>query len=502
MPLFKKRTRLSKVNTRHLLDDVADGYKHSIEQTIIVEAVANALDAGASSIAFDTSSKPSSLTVIDNGVGMNEAEFESYHDLAQSAKVRGEGIGFAGLGAKLAHKLSSKIKTDTKSKGYEAGSDWSWHADDLKFNTRRARIESGGTKVQYLIGDRSSVLLDPQWIENTLVEHFGPLLEQELANFYVWHATYPNGVDFSVNGTQLQKRLLVNNIETTAYRDVPPMRGKRSIGKGVLVLSKNKLPEEHQGIALTTHGKVITRLTFGLSPADADKITGWIEIPELVKCLTLNKQDFMSHGQLGQRFRRLRDQAKKIYSEWLSEIGRNVDQKEIRNAPRRLENELAELAKLVPEIDLLLGRRTEARIPIRSPNGVETAEESQGTLLTDGPGSAGSGEGDIPVDIGSEDGKSLTPAAAGAIPIKRRNRKTRKGPRVQLVREPRRSDMSWIDSESVMINIAHPAYAKSQRERQVRYHQRNAALIALCDAASDTAGLKLLKVALSRWGKQ
>lgn len=41
------------------------------------------------------------VEVVDNGVGMNPSEFEIYHDIAATTKIRGKGIGFAGVGIKL-----------------------------------------------------------------------------------------------------------------------------------------------------------------------------------------------------------------------------------------------------------------------------------------------------------------------------------------------------------------------------------------------------------------
>ena len=38
---------------------------------------------------------------MDDGAGMRRRELARYHDIASSTKVRGEGIGFAGVGIKL-----------------------------------------------------------------------------------------------------------------------------------------------------------------------------------------------------------------------------------------------------------------------------------------------------------------------------------------------------------------------------------------------------------------
>ena len=96
-----RKSNLSKVNARHLLDDLASGYTYALEEAVLVELIANSLDAKCSNVYIDLSTQSSTLTVRDDGQGMDPDAFEKYHDLAESRKERGSGIGFAGLGAKL-----------------------------------------------------------------------------------------------------------------------------------------------------------------------------------------------------------------------------------------------------------------------------------------------------------------------------------------------------------------------------------------------------------------
>src|SRR3990172_4877362 len=144
MQLFAKK-RLSRINARRLLDDMASMYSHPIEDTVLIEAIANSLDAGCSCVSLETERAKATLTVRDDGRGMTEAEFDLYHDLAESRKVRGHGIGFAGLGAKLAHQVATRVRTDTRCDTYSGGSDWYWNGDDLEFVTRRCRMKGAGT---------------------------------------------------------------------------------------------------------------------------------------------------------------------------------------------------------------------------------------------------------------------------------------------------------------------------------------------------------------------
>lgn len=88
----------TRVDLQHLLEDLRDACTGSLEETILTEVVANALDSGATRVRLLTGAVSATLTVIDDGRGMQRRELARYHDVATSTKRRGEGIGFAGRG--------------------------------------------------------------------------------------------------------------------------------------------------------------------------------------------------------------------------------------------------------------------------------------------------------------------------------------------------------------------------------------------------------------------
>ena len=63
--------------------------------------MANSLDSGAAMIRLFTDAAGRTLTVIDNGSGMQRRDLARFHNIASSTKTHGEGIGFAGVGIKL-----------------------------------------------------------------------------------------------------------------------------------------------------------------------------------------------------------------------------------------------------------------------------------------------------------------------------------------------------------------------------------------------------------------
>jgi len=114
----------SNVNFRKLIKDLADMYNYPIPEVILVELVANALDARATIVDIYYDIENSILEVSDNGEGMNEKQFKEYHDFAAELKIRGDSIGFAGLGAKISFNCASMVSTETKSQHFSGASVW------------------------------------------------------------------------------------------------------------------------------------------------------------------------------------------------------------------------------------------------------------------------------------------------------------------------------------------------------------------------------------------
>jgi hypothetical protein len=343
-------------------------------------------------------------------------------------------------------------------------------------------------------------------LANCLRKHYGPLLEPVLLQQYINQGVYPGGVEFHVGGAPLQPRMILDegNIKFSAYRDIYASRGKRVIGRAFFALAKRPIPEDVRGVGLATMGKVIKHDPLGMNPRSFDRITGWAEVPGLVEYLTTNKLDFIDHGAPGARYRQLRAQVQKQYAAWLAELGENIDSAEAKRAPRTLERELAAIAKVLPELNYLFGHRERGKVPVPSASGAQSAQEVQGTLLTEGTG-AGPVEnprGDIPTGPGPNEGFHLEETMDGDVPTTQRPRVTRGGPRVQMVNEPTRSQMSWLDAGGVFVNTAHPAYIRAYREGNTTYHQRIAALVALCHGSSGDDPLELLERAMAAWGRR
>jgi hypothetical protein len=194
----------TRVDLRHLLEDLADAYPGSLEESILVEIVANALDSGAALVRFRTDHAARTLLVVDDGRGMSRRELSRYHDLATTSKQRGKGIGFAGVGIKLGLLACDEVTTETRSARSHAATSWhlaSKHKAPWRWiepDPSRLGSEVTGTAVTLRPANVLSPLLDGGYIEHVLTEHYRPLFEAAfdgiLAGFY------PGGVRFEVNG--------------------------------------------------------------------------------------------------------------------------------------------------------------------------------------------------------------------------------------------------------------------------------------------------------------
>ena len=114
----------TRVDLLHLLEDLRDAYPWSLEETIVTEIVANALDSRATTVALGTDPVAGTLTVVDDGKGMSRQALSRYHDLASSTKRRSRSIGFAGVGIKLGLLVADEVVTETRRKRTHLATSW------------------------------------------------------------------------------------------------------------------------------------------------------------------------------------------------------------------------------------------------------------------------------------------------------------------------------------------------------------------------------------------
>jgi hypothetical protein len=90
------------VDTDHLMVDLARMYDSGSEM-VVSEVFGNAVDISATKldVTLGTDSEGKYVKFVNNGPAMSKEDFVNYNTLARSSKQFGEGLGWAGIGAKL-----------------------------------------------------------------------------------------------------------------------------------------------------------------------------------------------------------------------------------------------------------------------------------------------------------------------------------------------------------------------------------------------------------------
>jgi hypothetical protein len=518
----------TRVDLQHLLEDLRDAYTGALEETILTEVVANGLDAGSTRIRLLTNPVDATLTIVDDGRGMQRRELARYHDVAASTKARGEGIGFAGVGIKLGLLVSREVVTETRRGAAHVATRWhlaSRHRAPWKWIPPPGLLASRGTAVRLTLTNQLSALLDAGYLEETVRRHFEPLLDPAFDALLRRH--YRDGVAFEVDGRKL------TGAEAPRSERVPisvRLGRRRTPSASGFIERHAQLATDREGIAISTFGKIIKRGWdwLGLAPAAGAHITGLIEAPDLAACLTLSKNDFIRTGARGASYLAYRKAIQEVISRQLAEWG-DASREEGRPRTARLERDLErvleDLADDFPLLRSLVDRRAggQKRLPMpgsgservpaslfanvpvgpevpgegpaSTPAGGATAEPPAGSSS---PGQESpprsleevppSGDQSLPENgpLAGHDGQRQADiaAAAGTLDtVAGRRRPARYGLLVQFESRPADSELGRLVDSTIWINDAHPAYTRSVASRSLGYHTALAVALALAPLA-------------------
>jgi len=468
MPLHE-----SSVNFQNLIRDLAEMYPFDIADVVVVELVANSLDAKATKISIEYSPQKKVLVVQDNGKGMSVSEFDEYHDFAAGLKTRGTGIGFAGLGAKVSFNIADRVITETKSKSFSSGSNWSLQSKKklLWEDIKPINLEQQGTRVEvHFKPDVIASYGSTETIIKLLQRHFMPLFDSKLLELYERLNLYSRNIRFIANSQVVQPGRLTESFNLTGIREFFPERKDKLFGYGYFGVSESEYPVASDvcGVMLCTYGKVIKADLFNQFPGSVGtKIFGIVEVPEFVKYLTTSKTDFIKRKNF-REFERLYDPIRKEFKDWLTTIG--IESPEISSTDEslELEKEIKKLVEDVPELSEFFGFWHRKNILKKDYKGDIPSIEKEGISSTfpigEGKKADGQGiydEGDIAGKTNVEDKEGNT----NASPI---SRKARGGPKIAFIDAPDRIDLGWIEGNNIVINSGHPSYIKVSSNPKTR----------------------------------
>ncbi len=516
----------TRVDLQHLLEDLRDAYSGSLEQSILTEVIANALDSGAGRIRIQTNAAEATLTVTDDGRGMKRRELARYHDIASSTKTRGETIGFAGVGIKLGLLVSRDVVTETRRGSKNVATRWhlkSKHRAPWKWIPPPGLVPERGTAVRLTLENPLSPLLDAGYITEAVRRHFEPLVDPafgELLRRY-----YPNGVAFEVDGASIAGA----PADSGERSPVAIRLGRRRLASAMGYLERHTagLREERQGIAISTLGKVIKRGWdwLGLTPAEAGRVSGLIEAPDLAACLTLSKSDFIRAGARGATYLAYRKAIQEVVSRQLATWGDARDE-EVKPRAQRLDRDLArvleDLADDFPLLRSLVDRRPGGQKRLPMPG--RGRERAPGALLADfRPETEPNGaepsvttpppKSDPPAPIGPDnqqpepeeplaDAEAMEPPAVAALSnVAGRRRPARYGLLVQFESRPGDPELARLVDSTLWINDAHPAYARAAASRATGYHVALSVALTLAPLAIGAEGEHaFITQFLAHWG--
>jgi len=487
----------TRVDLLHLLEDLRDAYPGAAEESILTEVVANSLDSGATTIAIAADPAGSTLTIVDDGVGMRRRDLARYHDVAATTKVRGDGIGFAGVGIKIGLLVSEEVLTESRLGKHHMATVWrlsSRHRAPWKWVPPPGLVGEHGTGVRLHLKNPLSPLLDPGFIEGALWRHFQPLLDPALAEILAAH--YPRGVRFVVNGRPLRQESW--EAPERAPIAVRLARKRKPSASGYLVRDRLPLAEERRGLAISTFGKVIKRGWdwLGITPSSPERVAGLIEAPALAQALTLNKADFIRAGARGAIYlayrKAIQEAVARQLAAWgdIREGGEQARRRAARPVERDLEAVLLDLAEEFPLLAALVERRAGGQRAL--PMGQARAKPGEGERL--GAVSARATElqpaqtavehPEEPESPEAEAPSPLTPAATLELPATRGPRRpARYGLSIQFEPRPEDPELARLVETTVWINEAHPAYRRAVASRSEGYHIAVASAMALASLA-------------------
>lgn len=518
----------TRVDLLHLLEDLRDVYPGSLEETILTEIVANALDSGARTLRFETDTEAATLAAIDDGSGMSRAALKRYHDLATTQKRRGKGIGFAGVGIKLGLLACHEVVTETRQGGRHAATTWRLqHRSRAPWSWTEPlhMVDGDGTAVLLRLSNPLSQLLDPGFVATTVLHHFQPLFEPEFLE--ILSGPYPEGLSVLVNDA-----VVVGPIRPAARHPLTIRIGRQRKPSGVGYLSRHDepLPEHERGLAISTLGKVIRRGWdwLGLTPAEPDRIEGLIEVPQLAEALTLSKGDFLRHGRRGQLYlsyrKAIQEAVARQLAAWGAEPPPPKRTRRTRPVERDLRKVLGELSEEFPVLATLAERRAggQRRLPLGDaasgrPSG--DGEWPSGEALTGTAGGRGNplpgtptpgpgGEGrDGAEGGGNEDGAGSGKPSEGTAHARlpgpgRRKRPATLSLDIRFESRPGEMALGRLVETTVWVNEAHPAYRRAAASRAEGYHLALTVASALAPLAVEPAEAQaFMHRFLARWGE-
>ena len=454
-----------KVDILKVIQNFVEMYPYPATDCLIIESIANCLDARASRIdigIYEDERGAKIYKIVDNGAGMTKKEFEdNYHALSISSKAKGDGIGFAGVGSKLYLVFLSageRITTETRSADFHSASQITVIDNEPKWAYIDKRTLFGtGTRYEVKLNEADSTQLTQDKITQIVQSYYNAILLGRYGNVvisYKGEPIKPWKPDL-VDGREKRLTFRIRAKEFQLH----------------LWLTKEELLER-QGLEIVVFGKKIRdnqwfELDYLAKSDYRKRITGQIFADGLAQLMTTNKCDFRVQAgpALWGSFRR---KAYDAFSDWLDEIGAMEETRIIETDPqlesmcKKLEREINQLLRdpVFHNFNPFLKAQPHPTL-IEEPTGDTQGQSVEGSQTTEGT-VVGPSEGGGIFVAGPNNGASIIESPDGNKQGTVAPRRIRHGIAINLKDEGENPKESWLTSEALVINTGHPVFMKSQ----------------------------------------
>ena len=452
---------------------------------------------------------------------MQRRDLARFHDVASSSKIRGQDIGFAGVGIKLGLLICEEVLTETRRGKTHVATTWhmaSRHRAPWKWVPPVGRVHERGTAVRLTLRNPLSPLLDPGFLETTLRRHFQPLLDSTFNDFLALH--YPDRVSIDVNQQGLSTQHPIAPLQ--APLEIRLLRKRKPSALGYLFREDKALPEDQRGIAISTFGKVIRRGWdwLAMTPNSAERIGGLTEVPELAACLTLNKGDFIRTGTRGAAYLAFRKAIQQAISRQLAEWGDapitspEAPPREVRPLQRDLAHLLEDLAMDFPLLSSLVEQRAggQKRLPLGGRGSISDGRSFVAASLTamqDGNRERMAMEPYVEttqaINSTVDEPSETLPDQEHGLQLPSRSgvhRPAHYGLDIQFEDRSHDPNLGRLVESTIWVNRAHPAYRRALASRSIGYHIALAVAMSLAPLAVEPSQQStFLLTFLTRWGQ-
>ena len=412
------------INALHTLENFRDAYDDE-SSVVVLEAMANALDAKADRI--DITLRNKSITFRDNGPGMNKKQFKTYHKISGSSKKKGQGIGFAGVGAKVYLAIWKNTIIHTETYGDEGS-----FASDMYVRHGKPKWDECDTTMTLKIRGTSYGV--------RLRDNDFKILEKKLDSIICdeFNSAILNGLTIMINDTKLEPWNPPHEFQTSAT-----VKTKNVSFPVTLTVMCKDVPSKYRHMQYQVWGKTITTKNLEwaaeISEPYNNRVHVMVDAEKCSKYLKLNKNSFKSgQGPVAEMY--------KSVDKWIHETLRKKGYVE------KMIGEIQRNVKLSKFFQILF---KDPRYEWLNPD------------VTDGRGSGnGTGAGNSK----PSNKESQSPDDKEHKKSDQKERRDGSGLNITLVNRHNDPRDGWLDSEThnFVCNKQHPLYRKYEKNEDAR----------------------------------